>query len=73
MERLDSHSGGLEGALQQAPRVLQPVGLDLSVYVSLRVVDDALGVGVGQSLVGHQGIGVDRRAASTRLRTSGWT
>jgi len=31
MERFDRHVGALDGALQEIPEVLQPVGVDLSI------------------------------------------
>lgn len=59
MERFNRHVGALDGALQQAPEVLAPVGVNLAVYVLFGMVDHAVDeVGV-QSTIGAEVVGVD--------------
>lgn len=59
MERLDTHIGALDGALQQAPEVLHSVSVDVSLGVALGVVYDIVNVGVFQSSIGPEFIGQD--------------
>ena len=41
MERLDANVGAIQAALEQAPEVLQPVGVNLAINVlSIGVVDN---------------------------------
>jgi len=57
MERLDAHIGAFDPTLQQAPEVLQPVGVDLALGIALGVVNDLVGVLPLQSTVGRVGVG----------------
>src|SRR6478672_790284 len=61
MEWFDGHVGALEGTLEQRPEVLKAVGVDLSVYVRLGMVDNAVDIIGAQAVVGHERIGIDRR------------
>ena len=66
MERFNGHVGALKGALQQAPEVLQPVGVDLPINVRLGVVDDVVDVSRrSRPFVRDELIGVD---VASRLR-----
>lgn len=40
MERLDTHIGALDPALQEAPEVLNAVGMDIPAHVGFGVIDD---------------------------------
>jgi len=62
VKRFDAHVGALDGALLQAPEILQPVGVDGAIDVRLGMVDDVVGVVGLQRLVGRQRIGVDGAA-----------
>ena len=46
MKRFDRHVGALDGALQEAPEVFEPVGVDIAFGVALGMVDDVVDVGV---------------------------
>src|SRR2546427_9337522 len=64
MERLDGNVCSLQSTLDQTPEVFQPVGVHLPVNVFLRVVNDFMREVLPlQSLIGHEGIGVDRAAS----------
>src|SRR5260221_1744339 len=62
MEWLDADVGSPDAALEQAPEVLKTVGVDLPVYISLRMVDDAMDVFAAKALIRPQFIGVDVRS-----------
>ena len=62
VEGLDGDVRALDRALEQRPEVFQPVGVDVAARVGLGVVDDLVGVVGRQSIVGLEGIGVERRA-----------
>jgi hypothetical protein len=62
VERLNADVGSLDGSLEQAPEILQTVGVDATVNVSFGVVDELMGLSVAQQLVGLVGVGVDVRA-----------
>ena len=62
VERFYRDVRALEPALEQAPEVLAPVGMDLAVNVRLSVVDDLMHVICAQPVVGLQCIRVDGRA-----------
>ena len=64
MERLNGYVGALQGALQEAPEVLAAVGVNLPINVSVGVIDDVVGVGVVQTVVRQEFIGVDARAST---------
>src|SRR5690606_28937716 len=55
----------------QAPEVLQSVGVDLPIDVRLRVVDDAVDVGGGQTHVRLVLVGEHRRAGLNVLTNNG--
>src|SRR6266545_1686251 len=59
---LDAHVGALDRPLQESPEVLHPIRVDAALDVGFRVVDDAMGVGVSQPVIGVERIGIDARA-----------
>jgi hypothetical protein len=48
VERLDADVSAFDPALQRAPEVFHAVSVDAAINVRLGVVDDAMGIGVGQ-------------------------
>ena len=52
MKRFHANVGSVNSALQQTPEVLQAVGVNLSVYVLLGMVDHLLGEICVQAIVG---------------------
>lgn len=54
VERLNAHVCALQCALQEAPEVLQPIGMDVAANIRLRVVDHFVRVLNRQSIVGLQ-------------------
>ena len=62
MERLDTDVGAVKPALQQTPEVFKGVGVNLSVYVGDRMVDDLVGVLALQPVIRLQFIAVERRS-----------
>ena len=62
VERFDRHVGALQGTLQEAPEVLQPVGVYLSVNVRLGVVNDVMLVpALVHAVVGAESVSVESR------------
>ena len=59
MEGLDVNVGALDGPLQEAPEVLNAVGVNLPVNVPFGMVDDAVNVVVSEIVVGLERVGVD--------------
>jgi len=41
-ERLDTHLGGVQTALEQAPKVLHAVGVTLPIHILLGMVDNLM-------------------------------
>ena len=64
MERLNANVGAFEGALQQAPEVLEAVGMNPTANIGNGMVKDFMLVPFGKPIVGLQGISIDRRAFS---------
>ncbi len=61
MKLFDTNIGSLKSALKQAPEVFESVGVNLSVNVLFRMVDNlVLESLMPKSLIGHERIGVDR-------------
>lgn len=71
MERLDADVRPVDGPLQQAPEVLQAVGVDLAPDVGLGMVDGLMEVVRLQSFVGLQRISVDARTRLDMLANLG--
>jgi hypothetical protein len=71
MKRFERYIGALEGALEQRPEVLAPVGVDLPVHVAFGVNDDIVDVVRVQPIVREQLVGVDVRPASNVLADLG--
>ena len=67
MKGLDRNVSPANGALEQAPKVLHPVRVDVPARVALRVIDDVMCVLVLQSLVALQFVRVDRGALQNVL------
>src|SRR6266403_2275483 len=61
MKRFDVNIRALQSALEQAPEILQSVGVDLPVYVAFGVVNRLVREMLWQILVGHERIGIERR------------
>lgn len=75
VERLDADIGALEAALQEAPEVLDAVGVGVPPDVLGRVVDDAVDVLLLEAVVGRECVGVDAGArldggADLRMKVS---
>ena len=61
MERLNADIGAFQLALEQAPEIFESVGVNLSINVAFRMVNDLVLESLGlESLIGHERIGVDR-------------
>src|SRR5438270_723190 len=63
MKWFDAHIGSADTALQQAPEVFQSVGMNGSVYVCDRMIDDLVGVFSGQTFVRKQLVGIQSGAS----------
>ena len=59
MERFHADIGSIYPPLQEAPEVLDSVGVDVSVDVGFGVVDHHVDVGFSQATVGPERIGID--------------
>ena len=59
VERLHADVGSTDPTLQEAPEVLQGIGVDCSLHVALGVVNHQVPVVVLQAVVGGQGVGVE--------------
>ena len=71
MERLDVNVGALDGALQETPKVLNPVRMNLAVNVPFGMVDDPMYVVVSEVIVRPQRVSVDLRARDNVLSNVG--
>jgi len=61
VELFHAYVGSFEAALEQAPEVFESIGVNLTVNVPFRMVNDlVLESFFPQSLIGHERIGVDR-------------
>ena len=65
MERLNADIGALDPALEQTPEVFHCVGVDVSVHVFDRVINDGVLIIGVEPFVGFQFIAEDCRPAST--------
>ena len=75
VERLDADVGTAEGALEQAPEVLQPVGVDPAVDVPDGVVDSLMRIVALQAVVARQVVAVEGGAGGglwSGLRAGGY-
>ncbi len=63
MEWLGADIGAFESALEETPEVFEAVGVDLTVNVTLGMVDDLMHKIFVQSLIGEKRIGVNRTAS----------
>lgn len=61
VERLNADVSSLDGPLQETPEVLNPIGVNLAPDVCLGMVNDLVGVGVCQIIVGLERVCVDLR------------
>jgi hypothetical protein len=52
--------GAFDPALEQAPEVFESIGVDLTVNVTFRMVNDLVRISRFQMLIGHKCIGIDR-------------
>src|ERR1700722_11931926 len=59
MERFYANVCPFQAALEKRPKVLQSIGVNLAVNVSLCVIYDAVGEMFWQSDIGHKVIGID--------------
>src|SRR5579871_395312 len=71
MEGFDGDISAFEAPLQEAPEVLQPVGVNLPVNVGFGVIDDLVREVLTQTPVGKQFIGVDVRSLADVLLNDG--
>src|SRR5438874_985635 len=60
MERLNTNVGARDAALEQAPEVLKAISVNLPVDVLFGMVDNFVSVFLRESVIGLQGIGVQR-------------
>ena len=61
MERLNTYIGSTDAALQERPEVFESVGVNLSVNVCARVIDNLMRVIAGEPIVGKKFVGIKRR------------
>jgi hypothetical protein len=59
LERLNAHIRSVDAALEKAPVVLQPVGVNLSIDIGDCVVNDLMDVFPVEPIIGPKGIGVE--------------
>src|ERR1019366_4232212 len=71
MKWFDTHVGPADAALQQAPKVFESIGVNLSVNIFLGVVNNFVGVVLSQPVVRLQRVGVERRACLNVLSHAG--
>src|SRR2546426_996192 len=64
MERLNTDIGPAKSSLQKALEVFESVGVNCSVYVGFRVIDDFVSVLGLKPVVGLQSIGIQSRSRS---------
>jgi hypothetical protein len=62
VNRINTDVSPLEGPFQEAPEILDVVGVDLSANKVDRVVNHFMRVGVGKTEIGFEGIGVEMRS-----------
>jgi len=62
MRRINTDVGSLKGAFQEAPEILDVVGVDLSANKVDRVVNHFMRVGIGKTEIGFEGIGVEMQS-----------
>ena len=67
MKRFDAHIGSIDSTLQEAPEVFETIGMNLTVDVFDRVIDNLMGVLRAESTVGHEGIGIECGASFDML------
>src|SRR5947207_11755511 len=63
MERLDTNVCAFDGSLQEAPKVFEPIGVDIAVHVFFSVVNNLVRVLRLQIIVGLQGVRVKSRTS----------
>jgi hypothetical protein len=63
MCRIDADVGSLEGAFQEAPEILDIVGMDLSANKLDRVVNHFMRIGIGKTEIGFESICVEMGAS----------
>src|SRR6266536_5670701 len=71
MKRFHANVGSTDAALKQRPEVFHSVGVDATVYVLNRMVNDAVSVFALQSTIPTHLIGVERRASFNVLANDG--
>ncbi len=71
VKRFDADVSTLDHPLQQTPKVLNSVRVDLSVNVSLRVIDNAVNISVVKAIIRRMLVAVDVRAFFDML-TDSW-
>src|SRR5690242_13644543 len=59
MKRLYSNVGSTKAALQQRPEVLNSVGVNIALYIALKMVHNQVSVVARQPLIVHELIGHD--------------
>ena len=59
MERFHGHIGAVNPALQQTPKVLKPIGVNVAVHIGFQVVHDLVFVLVGHSPRGAEFVGMN--------------
>ena len=63
VKRLDANVGALDSPLQQAPEILQSIGVNLVPNVTLGVVNDLVSVCIPKQGIGWVSVGEDVRAS----------
>src|ERR1700722_4640888 len=64
MKRFHANVGARNTALEKAPEVLNPISMNLAIYVLLRMVDDFMCVLILQRFVGIVFVAVKKRVKS---------
>src|SRR5580658_3122102 len=63
MERLDADISSVDTPLEWAPEILQTVRMDAAIDVFNRVIYDLMNEVLLQTAIGHERIGIERRAS----------
>ena len=69
MRRVYADIGSAQRPLQQAPEVLNGVGVNLSLHIAHRMVNDMVGEFIAKAAVGRQGIAINGRPLFHTIRT----
>jgi len=63
MEWLDANVSAFQAAFEKAPEVFESVGVNLSVNVPFRMVNNFMRIMRGKKIVGCEGVGIDHTSS----------